>query len=187
MICANPSNGSASIDPQSDLGIFTQANFFSTDSFSVSITDDLGNSSNQVISLNIQSVNDPTTLIGDVATINEDNNASGDIMQPIQTVLRMAYFLVLANHQMVLHLSTHNLDLGITHLRQISLARFFFGFNSQENSSNQVISLNVQSVNDIPYDLTLDNNKIQENLKLKLTGKVRVMTWNQMNRLFFSF
>ncbi|MBT7651015.1 MAG: hypothetical protein HN553_08575, partial [Opitutae bacterium] len=56
---SNPANGSATIDQLTGSWAYTpQANFFGSDSFSVSITDDLGHSSNQPISLTVSPIND---------------------------------------------------------------------------------------------------------------------------------
>ena len=58
-ISSNPANGSATIDQLTGSWAYTpQANFFGSDSFSVSITDDLGHSSNQPISLTVSPIND---------------------------------------------------------------------------------------------------------------------------------
>ena len=154
MISANPSNGSASIDPQSGSWNYTpQANFFGTDSFSVSITDDLGNSSNQVISLNVQSVNDSTILVGDFnATSNEDNNAIGDINATDPDGLTDGtYFVISANPSN----GSASIDPQSGSWNYTPQANFFgtdsFSVSITDdlgNSSNQVISLNIQSVDD---------------------------------------
>ena len=93
-ISSNPSNGSATIDLQTGSWSYTpQANFFGSDSFSVSITDDLNNSSTQSISLTVSSVNDlpynlklsnnqllenlpPNTLVGVLSAEDIESNQS---------------------------------------------------------------------------------------------------------------
>ena len=157
VISANPSNGSASIDPQSGSWNYTpQANFFGADSFSVSITDDLGNSSNQVISLNVQSVNDSTILVGDFNdTINEDNIASGDInATDADGLTDGTYFVISANPSN----GSASIDPQSGSWNYTPQANFFgtdsFSVSITDdlgNSSNQVISLNVQSVNDSTF------------------------------------
>ncbi|MDA8990915.1 cadherin-like domain-containing protein [Opitutales bacterium] len=80
-ISSNASYGTASIDTmEGNWTYIPSANFFGTDSFTVTISDDQGNTATQAISVTINSVNDTTTITGDTnATIKEDSNASGDL------------------------------------------------------------------------------------------------------------
>ena len=80
-ISSNASNGTALIDASEGNWTYSPtANSFGSDSFTVTITDDQGNTATQAISVTINSVNDTTTITGDTnATIKEDSNASGDL------------------------------------------------------------------------------------------------------------
>lgn len=63
-VSTNATNGTASIDPVTGLWSYTpSADFTGSDSFTVTITDDAGNSSIQVISVTVASVNDAPILL----------------------------------------------------------------------------------------------------------------------------
>ena len=58
-----PVNGSATINPESGAWVYTpDANYFGEDAFTVTVTDDLGRTTNQVISITINRVNDAPVL-----------------------------------------------------------------------------------------------------------------------------
>ncbi len=69
-VSTNATNGTASIDPATGLWSYTPtADYNGSDSFTVTITDDAGNSSTQVISVTVTPVVD---LTNDSLTTNED-------------------------------------------------------------------------------------------------------------------
>ena len=76
-----PANGSASIDPANGNWTYSpNADFFGSDSFGVSVTDDQGASSTTTVNLSISAVDDATSVSGDTqASIAEDTSASGDL------------------------------------------------------------------------------------------------------------
>ena len=76
-----PANGSASIDPADGNWTYSpNPDFFGSDSFGVSVTDDQGASSTTTVNLSISAVDDATTVSGDTqASIAEDTSASGDL------------------------------------------------------------------------------------------------------------
>ena len=80
-IANDPSNGSASIDAATGSWTYTpNADFNGSDSFIVSITDDLGGTTTQAITINVEPVDDPSSIIGDTtANTKEDNSVSGDL------------------------------------------------------------------------------------------------------------
>ena len=77
IISSAPSNGSASIGPaDGNWTYLPNVNFFGSDSFSISITDDLNNSVNQSISLTINSVNDAPTELNATTLLQISENQS---------------------------------------------------------------------------------------------------------------
>ncbi|MBL6795158.1 MAG: tandem-95 repeat protein [Synechococcus sp. BS307-5m-G34] len=80
-IANDPSNGSAFIDAATGAWTYTpNADFNGSDSFIVSITDDLGGTTTQAITINVEPVDDPSSIIGDTtANTKEDNSVSGDL------------------------------------------------------------------------------------------------------------
>jgi len=65
-ITSEPSNGTASIDATTGAWSYTpNANFNGSDSFTVAVTDDGGNTETQVVSLIVTSVGDPGSFSGD--------------------------------------------------------------------------------------------------------------------------
>ena len=77
IISSAPSNGSASIGPaDGNWTYLPNINFFGSDSFSISITDDLNNSVNQSISLTINSVNDAPTDLNETTSLQISENQS---------------------------------------------------------------------------------------------------------------
>ncbi|MEQ1847169.1 MAG: tandem-95 repeat protein, partial [Nitrospira sp.] len=77
-VSANATNGSASIDPATGLWSYSpNADWNGSDSFTVTITDDAGNSSTQVISVTVTPVVD---LTNDSLTTNEDTAISANVL-----------------------------------------------------------------------------------------------------------
>ncbi|GGK66403.1 tandem-95 repeat protein [Amphritea balenae] len=75
-------NGTASIDAATGAWSFTptDANWFGSDSFTVTITDDLGGTTDQVISINLSNVDDPSIITGDTGySGNEGDVVAGDL------------------------------------------------------------------------------------------------------------
>ena len=77
-VSANATNGTASIDPATGLWSYSpNADWNGSDSFTVTITDDAGNSSTQVISVTVTPVVD---LTNDSLTTNEDTAISANVL-----------------------------------------------------------------------------------------------------------
>ena len=78
-ISVDPSNGFAAIDVvDGNWTYFPSANFYGSDSFTVTITDDQGYTANQVINLSLIPTDDPSIISGDTnASLTEDSFASG--------------------------------------------------------------------------------------------------------------
>ena len=76
-ITSESSNGTASIDAATGAWSYTpNANFNGSDSFTVAVTDDGGNTETQVVSLIVASVNDPGSFSGNTSsTGSEDDSA----------------------------------------------------------------------------------------------------------------
>jgi uncharacterized delta-60 repeat protein len=75
-------NGAAAIDPASGAWTFTPTdpNWFGTDSFTVTVTDDLGGITTQVISITLANVDDPAVIGGDVSyTGDEGDSVTGTL------------------------------------------------------------------------------------------------------------
>ena len=69
-------NGSATIDPATGVWTFTPTdpNWFGTDSFNVTVTDDLGGTTTQLINITLANVDDPAIISGNVSY----NGSRGD-------------------------------------------------------------------------------------------------------------
>ncbi|RNC94284.1 MAG: tandem-95 repeat protein [Synechococcus sp. YX04-3] len=71
-----PSNGTASINAETGAWSYTPtANFNGTDSFNVTITDDLGGTTIQAIDLTITAVDDPAVITGDTSGSGAEDSA----------------------------------------------------------------------------------------------------------------
>jgi VCBS repeat-containing protein len=80
-ISLNPSNGVATIDPVDGNWSYSPfANYFGSDAFTVTITDDQGYTATQNINLAVNPIDDPTVISGDTtASLIEDSPAYGDL------------------------------------------------------------------------------------------------------------
>ncbi|MCB1087051.1 MAG: tandem-95 repeat protein, partial [Verrucomicrobiae bacterium] len=76
-ITSDPTNGIALADPETGLWSYLpNPNFFGSDSFTLTVTDDNGNTADQIIFLTIVPVDDPTVFGGDfTGSGNEDGGA----------------------------------------------------------------------------------------------------------------
>nr|MBX2838920.1 tandem-95 repeat protein [Gammaproteobacteria bacterium] len=75
-------NGTASIDPATGAWIFapTDTNWFGTDSFTVTVTDDLGGTTQQIVNITLANVDDAAVITGDISyTGNEGDTVAGTI------------------------------------------------------------------------------------------------------------
>ena len=193
LLSTNPSDGTASINQQTGQWTYSpNANFHGIDSFSVSITDDQNYSSNHSISLTVISVNDPTTLFGDLnSSLPEDSNITGDINATDSDGLTDGTYFLLST----------NPSNGTASINQqtgqwtYSPNANFHGIDSfsvsitddQNNSSSQSVSLTVTSVNDLPFDLNLSNNQIFENLPVgSKLGALSASDTDQNESIIFS-
>ena len=76
-VTGSASNGSASIDPATGAWSYTPAsNFNGSDSFTVTVTDDDGNTETQVISITVTQVDDPVTIGGDTSGTGAEDTAA---------------------------------------------------------------------------------------------------------------
>ena len=76
-----PSHGTASIDSSSGEWSYTpDADFNGTDHFTVSVTDDDGNTETQVIDIAVSPAVDPTVTRNDEFTADEDTGGSGNVL-----------------------------------------------------------------------------------------------------------
>ncbi len=81
-ISAQSTHGVASIDPESGAWSFTPADpdWFGTDQFTVTVTDDEGGTTDQVVSITLANVEDEAVISGDIAfNGNEGDLVSGDL------------------------------------------------------------------------------------------------------------
>ncbi|MFK7885911.1 MAG: VCBS domain-containing protein, partial [Gammaproteobacteria bacterium] len=81
-VTAAATNGTAAIDPETGVWTFTpsDANWFGSDSFTVTITDDLGGTTEQVVNVTLANVDDAAVITGDVTFIgNEGDTVGGDM------------------------------------------------------------------------------------------------------------
>ena len=89
-----------SINPESGRWTYyPNSNTYGNDSFTVTITDDQGFTSTQVVSLTINPSDDPTSISGDInATISEDSIATGDLnASDIDGLTDGSYFSISSN------------------------------------------------------------------------------------------
>ena len=98
-VTLNPFQGAATIDASSGEWQYTpNANFNGEDAFTVTVTDDLGGTSTQVISLTVNAVNDIAQFSGDLnATGDEDSDISGTLIATDVEGLSGAYFAISVN------------------------------------------------------------------------------------------
>jgi len=76
-ITSESSNGTASIDAATGAWSYTpNANFNGSDSFTVAVTDDGGNTETQVVSLIVASVNDPGSFSGDISATGSEGDSA---------------------------------------------------------------------------------------------------------------
>ncbi|QNI94086.1 putative cadherin domain-containing protein [Synechococcus sp. A15-127] len=69
-----PAKGTASINPKSGAWSYEPAaNYYGTDSFMVTVTDDLGGTTTQSVSLTITAVDDPAVISGDTSAAGEED------------------------------------------------------------------------------------------------------------------
>ncbi|MAH25935.1 MAG: hypothetical protein CMI19_03125 [Opitutae bacterium] len=80
-ISLNPANGVATIDLVDGNWTYSPSpNYFGSDAFTVTITDDQGYTATQIINLAVNPIDDPTSITGDTnASLTEDSTASGDL------------------------------------------------------------------------------------------------------------
>ena len=91
-------NGTAIIDADTGAWSFTPAdsNWFGSDSFTVTVTDDLGGTTNQVISITLANVDDAAVITGNVSFVgNEGDVVAGDLnATDVEGLTDTTYFTV---------------------------------------------------------------------------------------------
>jgi VCBS repeat-containing protein len=95
-VTTEPSNGSASIDPGNGAWQYTPIlNHFGVDEFTVTATDDIGGTTDQVISLTVSPVDDAALFSGDTSAIgDEETEISGTLLATDVENLSGSYFTV---------------------------------------------------------------------------------------------
>jgi hypothetical protein len=81
-VSAQGANGTAAIDPATGVWSFTPAdsNWFGSDNFTVTITDDLGGTTNQIVNIILANVDDAAVITGDISyNGNEGDAVVGDM------------------------------------------------------------------------------------------------------------
>ena len=76
------SNGTAAIDAATGAWTFTPSdpNWFGSDSFTVTVTDDLGGTTTQLVSITLANVDDAAVITGDISySGNEGDAVAGDL------------------------------------------------------------------------------------------------------------
>jgi VCBS repeat-containing protein len=154
-ITVNPAQGTATIDQASGLWQYTpSANYFGADTFTVTVTDDAGGTTTQVISLTINSVDDAAQFSGDTSgTGDEDNLISGTLTASDEEGLSGNYFAITVNPA----LGTATIDQA-SGLWQYTPPNNYFGADSftvtvtddQGGTSFHVINIALTAINDSP-------------------------------------
>ncbi|MDG1694459.1 MAG: tandem-95 repeat protein [Porticoccaceae bacterium] len=152
-ITANSSNGIATIDASSgDWQYIPSDNYFGTDQFTITVTDDLGGTSAQVISITVNSVDDIAQFAGDLnGAGDEDNVISGTLIVTDVEGLSGDYFAITANSSN--GIATIDASSGYW---QFTPSDNFFGADTFTvtvtddlgGTSIQIISVTVNSVDD---------------------------------------
>jgi hypothetical protein len=159
-VASESSNGTASIDAATGAWSYTpNANFSGSDSFTVAVTDDEGNTETQVISLFVTSVGDAGSFSGNTSAIgSEDESAiAGTLVftDAIDGASAPSYTITSASNN-----GTASID-ATTGIWSYTPNANFNGSDSftvavtddEGNTETQVVSLLVEAVNDAP---TLD-------------------------------
>ena len=153
-ISQNPSNGIAAIDAVDGNWTYSpSANFYGSDSFTVTITDDQGYTASQIINLSVNPVDDLTIISGDTtASLAEDSFASGDLnVTDIDGLSDGSYFSINSTPTN----GTASIDPATGAWSYSPLANFY-GSDSftviitddQGYSTSQIISLTVTPIDD---------------------------------------
>ena len=91
-------NGTAAIDAATGAWTFTPTdpNWFGSDSFTVTVTDDLGGTTTQLVSITLANVDDATVITGDVSYAgNEGDAVAGDLdASDVEGLTDLTYFTV---------------------------------------------------------------------------------------------
>ena len=97
-ISSQGANGTAAIDAETGVWTFTPGdpNWFGSDSFEVTVTDDLGGSTSQVVNITLANVDDAAVITGDVSyTGNEGDAVGGDMdATDVEGLTDTTYFTV---------------------------------------------------------------------------------------------
>ena len=99
-ISLNPANGVATIDLVDGNWTYSPSpNYFGSDAFTVTITDDQGYTATQIINLAVNPIDDPTSITGDTnASLTEDSTASGDLNATDHDGLTDGYYFTLSSN-----------------------------------------------------------------------------------------
>ncbi|RLD68542.1 MAG: hypothetical protein DRI98_11690, partial [Bacteroidetes bacterium] len=77
-VTAQPTNGTAAINAETGAWTFTPTNsdWFGSDSFTVTVSDDLGGTTTQLVSISLTDINDPPFADDDSSTVNEGESTT---------------------------------------------------------------------------------------------------------------
>jgi hypothetical protein len=97
-VSAQGANGTASIDPATGVWTFTptDSNWFGSDTFTVTVTDDQGGTTNQGVNITLANVDDAATISGDISYNGNEGDAVGGNMNAtdVDGLTDGTYFLV---------------------------------------------------------------------------------------------
>jgi hypothetical protein len=153
-VSVQPANGSVSVHPVGgNWSYLPNPNFFGTDSFSLSVTDDLNQSYYQEISLFITAVDDPAVISGDFnVTGTEDSTIFGDLNAIDADGLTDGSIFSVSLQPANGYASVHPVDGNwsyIPHPNFFGIDSFSLNITDDLNQSySQVISLSISPVND---------------------------------------
>ena len=172
------SNGTASIDPATGTWTFTPTdpNWFGTDSFTVTVTDDLGGTTTQVISVTLANVDDAAVIGGQMSySGNEGDVGSGTLTATDPDGLTDGtYFTVTTPATQ----GTAAIDPATGAWTFTPTDPNWFGTDSftvtvtddQGGTTTQVISVTLANVNDAPVNIVPGGQTVAEDTALNITG-----------------
>ena len=156
-ISLNPANGVATIDLVDGNWTYSPSpNYFGSDAFTVTITDDQGYTATQIINLAVNPIDDPTSITGDTnASLTEDSTASGDLNATDHDGLTDGYYFTLSSNP-----SNGSASIDPTSgTWSYSPSVNFYGNDAftitvsddLNNTVTQIISLTVAPIDDTPF------------------------------------
>uniref|UniRef100_UPI003A94C77F tandem-95 repeat protein n=1 Tax=Marinobacter sp. TaxID=50741 RepID=UPI003A94C77F len=175
-------NGTATIDVETGVWSFvpTDANWFGTDQFTVTVTDDEGGTTEQVISITLANMDDAAVITGDVSySGNEGDAVSGDLnATDADGLTDGTYFTVTAqsaNGIAAIDAETGDWTFTPTDANWYGTDQFTVTVTDDEGgTTEQVISITLANVNDAPVTTPVTLTAIAED------SGARVITQNEL-------